>query len=56
MTLQKYAPTQDVILPDEMVVFIRGVLHAPPNDVAFIDCNQTFAVSPGDPTTDGYQD
>ena len=49
---------QDLILSDETVAFIRGVLHAPANKPAFFDCKSDVAVSvsPGDPTIDGYQD
>ena len=56
VTIRKYIPAQDPILPNETVVYIRGALHAPTNDLALIDCNQTFVTCPGKPTDDGYQD
>ena len=56
VTLRKYAPQQDSVLPDETVVFIRGALNAPANEPAFIDCNQGFIVHSGDPKDEGYQE
>ena len=56
VTIRKYTLAQDPILPSETVVYIRGALHAPTNDVALIDCNQTFVTGPGKPTNGGYQD
>ena len=47
---------QDPILPNETVIYIRGALHTPTNDVALIGCNQTFVTCPGKPTNGGYQD
>ena len=54
--IRRYTPSQDPILLDETVVLIRGSLHAPANDVAMIECNQTFVPCPGKPTDEGYQD
>ena len=54
--MRRYTPSQQPILADETVTHIRGSLHAPVNDMAMIDCNQSFVTAPGIPTDPSYQD
>ena len=54
--IRRYTPSQQPILMDETVAYIRGSLHAPINDTAMIDCNQAFVTALGIPTDPGYQD
>ena len=54
--IRRYTPSQQPILMDETVAYIRGSLHVPVNDTAMIDCNQAFVTAPGIPTDPGYQD
>jgi len=56
VTVRVYSPAQDIVLPDNTIVFIIGTLHAPVGQAAFIDCKQKFSPFPRDPPLKRYQD